>query len=188
MARTPITWHPIYIEPIEGSGERLTIAIAGGTADVVRFKVIGEFRETFGPDIEAALAAKRPMLDALAGALEELRPVIAQAAQRIHDRPERVAARRWEAELATLRTRLVMARMVAFRQEQRRGSPFVSPGMERDWAEQARAEEGRQRQAVGAMGEAALRQALRREGVLQRWLERRQRRAAAWYKGPGPGW
>lgn len=69
MARTPITWHPIYIEPIEGSGERLTIAIAGGTADVVRFKVIGEFRETFGPDIEAALAAKRPMLDALAGAL-----------------------------------------------------------------------------------------------------------------------
>jgi hypothetical protein len=69
MARRLVRWHPIYIEPIEGSAERLTIAIAGGTADEVRFKMIEGFRETFGPKIEAVLAARRPMLDAVADAL-----------------------------------------------------------------------------------------------------------------------
>jgi hypothetical protein len=69
VARRLVRWHPIYIEPIEGSAERLTIAIAGGTAEEVRFKMIEGFRETFGPKIEAALAARRPMLDAVADAL-----------------------------------------------------------------------------------------------------------------------
>lgn len=69
MARNLVKWHPIYIEPIEGSDERLTVAIAGGSKHEVRFKEIEGFRETFGPKIEAALAAKRPMLEAVAAAL-----------------------------------------------------------------------------------------------------------------------
>jgi len=69
LARRLIRWHPIYIELIEGSGERLAIAIVGGTAEEVRVRVIEGFRETFGPEVEAALAVRRPMLDAVIAAL-----------------------------------------------------------------------------------------------------------------------
>jgi hypothetical protein len=69
LARQLIKWHPIYIELIEGSGERLVIAIAGGTTEEVRVKMIEGFHEAFGPEVEAALAATRPMLNAVTEAL-----------------------------------------------------------------------------------------------------------------------
>jgi hypothetical protein len=69
LARQLIKWHPIYIELIEGSGERLVIAIVGGTKEEVRVKMIEGFHEAFGPEVEAALAATRPMLDAVTEAL-----------------------------------------------------------------------------------------------------------------------
>jgi hypothetical protein len=69
LARQLIRWHPIYIELIEGSGERLAIAIVGGTKEDVQVKMIEGFHETFGPEVEAALAATRPMLNAVTAAL-----------------------------------------------------------------------------------------------------------------------
>jgi hypothetical protein len=69
LAKQLIKWHPIYIELIEGSGERLAIAIAGGTTEEVRVRMIEGFHESFGPQVEAALAARRPLLNAVTAAL-----------------------------------------------------------------------------------------------------------------------
>jgi len=69
LAKQLIKWHPIYIELIEGSGERLAIAIAGGTTEEVRVRLIEGFHESFGPQVEAALAARRPVLNAVTAAL-----------------------------------------------------------------------------------------------------------------------
>ncbi|UZO94935.1 Conjugal transfer protein traA (plasmid) [Roseomonas mucosa] len=126
--------------------------------------------------------------EAVTGVLTELRPAVAAALARLRERPERVAARRREAELAALREQLVGMRMAAFRGEQRWGFVSVTEGMRQQWAEQATVEEARQRQAVGAMGAAELRGTVRHEDTMRRWDERRQRRAAARYRGPGPGW
>ena len=126
--------------------------------------------------------------DGVARAVEGLQLVIAQAASRVHNRPERVEARRRAAELAAAQEQLVALRMAQFRQRQRWGSRYVDAGLERHWTEQARVEEGKQRETVRALTEADLRHTLRRESVAQRWEDRQQRRAAAQFKGPSPGW
>ena len=125
--------------------------------------------------------------DGVVRAIGGMRPAMRQAAVRIHNRPDRVAARRRAAELEAAREKLLALRMGEFQRGQRRGMVYIDAGVERFWAEKAQVQETKQRAVIDAMSEGELRQTLRREDVIQRWMERQQRRAAVRVRGPSPG-
>lgn len=111
---------------------------------------------------------------AVTRAVEELRPVFQQAAKRLHDRPERVAARRRAAELAAAREQLVALRVEAFRRERPRQTLTILAVVLERQSQDARMEEARQREAVRILPELELRQALRQERDRHEEFERQR--------------
>ena len=103
-----------------------------------------------------------------------LRPALQHAADRIYQRPERVRRRQQEAELAVGRERLVARRMKLWWNETLWGRTISNPAMEKQWAEQAKAEEAKQRAAIAIIPEKELRQLLQLEDA----VEQRQRKQA----------
>ncbi len=108
---------------------------------------------------------------AMIGAVGGLRPAIQEAARRIRNRPERVAARRQAAQLAAMREMLVKLRMTAFREQY--------PPLTFDLSMEAlliglkiRREEASQREVIRSLPEAELREALRQEPERQREAQR----------------
>ncbi len=120
-------------------------------------------------------------------AVEQLRPAIQQAAGRVRQRPERVAARQCEAEVAGMRGELLDARMRRFRAEQRWGWTMVEAGMQRGFDKEAQAEAARQQQNIATLDEAELRTAVRYERMAQQRRAEREQQATARIKGPSPG-
>ncbi len=110
---------------------------------------------------------------AVARAVEGLRPVLQQAAKRLHNRPERVEARRQAAQLVLARERLVELRMTAFRG----GKPSPAFGIsmeEMSIGLKNRREEARQREVIWGLPEVELREALRQETDRQEEFERQR--------------
>ena len=120
-------------------------------------------------------------------AMEQLRPAIQQAAGRVQQRPERVAARQREAEMAELRGELLDARMRRFRAEQRWGWTMVDAGMQRGFDKEAQGEQIQQQQNIASLDEADLRTVVRYERVAQQRQAEREQQATARIKGPSPG-
>jgi hypothetical protein len=114
-----------------------------------------------------------------------LRPALQHAADRIYQRPERVHRRQQEAELAAGRERLVARHMKYWWNETLWGRTISSPAMEAQWAEQAKAEEAKQRAAIAIIPETELRQLLRLEDAEEQRLSRQAEQAAR-SSGPSP--
>jgi hypothetical protein len=118
------------------------------------------------------LGCLAPKTQAMAArAIEKLRPVMQQAAERIQSRPERVAARKRDAEMDVARKELLELRMRAFQREQRAGTFYVDPVREKQWKEKARAEEERQRAGIGALSGPDLQRSLRQAKGVERERE-----------------
>jgi hypothetical protein len=111
----------------------------------------------------------------VAQAIEKLRPMIQQAAERIQQRPERVAARQRETKMNAAREELLGLRMQAFEREQRAGRGYIPPGLEAQLADRAQAEDVRQRQMIRALGEPELRRTLRQAKSIEREREAQER-------------
>jgi hypothetical protein len=101
--------------------------------------------------------------------------MIQQAAERIQQRPERVAARQRETRMNAAREELLGLRMQVFEREQRAGRGYIPPGLEAQLADRAQAEGVRQRQEIRALGEPELRQSLRQAKSLERERETQDR-------------
>jgi len=114
-----------------------------------------------------------------------LRPALQHAADRIYQRPERVRRRQQEAELAVGRERLVARRMKLWWNETLWGRTISNPAMEKQWAEQAKAEEAKQRAAIAIIPEKELRQLLQLEDAVEQ-RQRKQAEQAPRSRGPSP--
>lgn len=76
--------------------------------------------------------------------------------------------------------------MAGFQRWQRRFGLSPSAGTEQQWAQEARAEGGKQRAAARAMPEAELREVLHQEQAAQQVQERQRQRTAARPRTSGP--
>ncbi len=160
-----------------------------------RGRVVGGVRQT-AEELSGWSRLQGAVLDELArlphvvrGAVRQtmvaLRPALQHAADRIYQRPERVQRRQHEAELAVGRERLVAQRMKYWWNETLWGRTISSPAMEKQWAEQAKAEEANQRTAIAIIPEKELKQLLRLEDAMER-RQRRQAEQAPRSRGPSP--
>ena len=96
-------------------------------------------------------------------AIERLRPMIVQAAERIQQRPDRAAARKQTADTHAAREELLTLRMLVFDREQRAGTFYVDPKHEKQWEQKARLEEAKQRESIGALANFQLQTSLQKE-------------------------
>lgn len=160
-----------------------------------RGRVVGGVRQT-AEELSGWSRLQGAVLDELArlpgavrGAVRQtmaaLRPALQHAADRIYQRPERVQRRQQEAELAAGRERLVARRMKYWWNETLWGRTISSPAMEKQWAEQAKAEEAKQRAAIAIIPKKELEQLLRMEDAMER-RQQRQPEQAPRSRGPSP--
>ena len=109
--------------------------------------------------------------EVVAQTIEKLQPIILQAAERIHQRPERVVAQKQKADVYAAREELLAVRMREFERAQRAGIFYIDPAREKQWATQALAEEARQRAGIGTLSDPELRRSLQQTKAAERERE-----------------
>jgi len=122
----------------------------------------------------------------VAQAFERLRPMIEKAAERIQQRPERVALRKQIAEIHAAREALLAVRMREFERAQRIGIFYVDPAREGQLQEKARVEEARERVGISHLSLPELHRSLQQHEYADNERDK-QSRALVQSRGPSPG-